>query len=80
MYYESCLQNLGSQFVTSVRRTVDLIQSHPEAGSVIGEKLRRIVVRGFPYTVVYHAEKAGIIVLALAHHKRRPGYWKSRSE
>jgi len=40
--------------------------------------VRRIPVKRFPYHVVYLEESAAIRVLALAHDRRKPGYWKSR--
>ena len=39
---------------------------------------RRLMVDGFPYDVVYRAHVDAIEVLALAHHRRRPGYWRRR--
>ena len=39
---------------------------------------RRFQLRRFPYTVVFEISKVGIVVLAIAHHKRHPGYWRER--
>jgi len=39
---------------------------------------RRILLRRFPYQIVYRLKPDGIVVVAVAHLKRRPGYWKSR--
>ena len=35
-------------------------------------------VRKFPYKVVYRNQQDGIEIIAVAHGKRRPGYWKGR--
>lgn len=32
----------------------------------------------YPYCVIYHRAKGGVAVVAVAHAKRRPGYWRSR--
>lgn len=38
-------------------------------------ELRRAVVMGFPYWLVYEEGADGLVVVAFAHHKRRPLYW-----
>lgn len=40
---------------------------------------RRFLVRKFPYSVVYYLRGDEVGVIALAHHRRRPAYWKSRA-
>ncbi|WP_407936397.1 hypothetical protein [Limnochorda pilosa] len=40
---------------------------------------RRVLVRGFPYQVVYHLRPDEIVIVAVAHLKRRPGYWRNRT-
>ena len=40
--------------------------------------VRRRVLRRFPYSIVYVVEQSEIVIVAVAHHKRRPGYWLSR--
>jgi len=39
---------------------------------------RRRVLRRFPYSIVFLLEPAEIVIVAVAHHKRRPGYWIGR--
>jgi len=40
--------------------------------------VRRRVLRTWPYSVVYTVDAESVLIVALAHHKRRPGYWLSR--
>jgi plasmid stabilization system protein ParE len=42
--------------------------------------VRRLVIRKFPYSIVYarHPEQDYLVILAFAHHKREPGYWRER--
>jgi hypothetical protein len=35
-------------------------------------------LRDFPFALVYRPDDMGIVVFALAHHARRPGYWRGR--
>jgi plasmid stabilization system protein ParE len=41
---------------------------------------RRFLLRRFPYSVIYRIEPAKIVIVAVAHGRRRPGYWKDRLE
>ena len=40
---------------------------------------RRVVLRRFPYFIVFFDWQDEIYVVAVAHAKRRPGYWKRRA-
>lgn len=42
------------------------------------DAIRRHVLRHFPYTVFYEIQGSTVIVLAVAHQRRRPGYWRAR--
>ena len=44
----------------------------------LGGKLRVLRVTKFPYSLVYRSSESDILIIAVAHHKRRPAYWKSR--
>jgi toxin ParE1/3/4 len=39
---------------------------------------RRYLLRRFPFSVVYRIESARILIVAIAHGSRRPGYWAAR--
>jgi plasmid stabilization system protein ParE len=41
---------------------------------------RRCLLRGFPFSVVYRLTDEAVQVLAVAHARRRPGFWRSRAE
>ncbi|MDP1735131.1 MAG: type II toxin-antitoxin system RelE/ParE family toxin [Sulfuritalea sp.] len=42
------------------------------------DAIRRYVLRHFPYTVFYEVRAASVTVLAVAHQRRKPGYWRER--
>jgi hypothetical protein len=42
-------------------------------------RTRRVFVKGYPFFVVYRPEAAGVVVLAVVHESRRPGYWMDRA-
>ncbi|HEX4953384.1 MAG TPA: hypothetical protein VF017_08330 [Thermoanaerobaculia bacterium] len=40
--------------------------------------MRRLVLNRFPYSLFYTADSEEIRIFAVAHHSRRPGYWRHR--
>ena len=65
-WYETRRPGLGAELYDAVNATED-----PNS--------RRMLVAGFPYHVVYRLEHDEIVILAIAHMKRRPGFWKQRN-
>jgi plasmid stabilization system protein ParE len=78
LFYESRMPGLGKSFAAEVRRTIYLIREFPDAGSPIGHTRRRVLVARFPYSVVYRRDPDSVVIVALAHQRRRPGYWRQR--
>jgi plasmid stabilization system protein ParE len=78
MYYEAARPGLGEQFRNAVQVVSDHIAAHPEIGEE-RRRARRLVVAGFPYDIVYRSTTSALEVLAVAHHRRRPGYWRRRA-
>lgn len=80
-YYEEQAAGLGGQFIDEVHRVLGLIGESPGMGApAIGhESFRRWGLRRFPYYVIYQAVEAAVVVLAVAHERRRPRYWSDRS-
>ena len=77
-YDESQAQGLGWAFLAEVRRTVDHRAENPQAGTVVRGEIRRRLVRRFPFGVLYRLDPHEIIVMAVMHLRRRPGYWADR--
>ena len=80
-FYEAQRDGLGVAFVAAVDSALAVIADHPEAFAAIvpGSPFRRSLVRRFPYSIFYSVEDGSIRVYAIAHQKRRPGYWNDRS-
>lgn len=82
-WYEERRAGLGVEFFDAVDAALDQIVRLPRAGARVPRvpvdlPVRRAPVKRFPYHVIYLETKATIRVLAVAHDRRRPGYWKSR--
>jgi plasmid stabilization system protein ParE len=78
VFYESRVRGLGESFTSEVERALTLIREHPDLGSSVGVNLRRLLVKRFPYEVIYRRELNRIFIIAIAHQHRRPGYWRFR--
>src|SRR5437867_5861659 len=76
-WYEAQRVGLGEEFMAAIDTALRLIESNPAVGSrppgVKDEDVRRVLVRRFPYDVVYMELPDRIQVLAIAHERRRPG-------
>jgi plasmid stabilization system protein ParE len=77
-FYESRLPGLGSSFADEVEHAIQLTLAHPDIGTPVGRSLRQVLVKRFPYAVIYRREAGEIFILAIAHQSRRPGYWRQR--
>ena len=78
LFYESRMVGLGKSFTSEVERTILLIRQFPDAGSPAGPKRRRVLVDRFPYSVVYRRDLDSVVIVAIAHQRRQPSYWRRR--
>ena len=69
---------LGLALVTEFERTANLLRDNPLLGAVFRSTRRRYILRRFPYSIIYQVAAEELRILAVAHHRRRPGYWTQR--
>jgi hypothetical protein len=79
-YYHRLEAGLGTKFLEAVEDATARALAYPLAGSPAQNKTRRVFLRDFPFALVYRSDENGITIYALAHHARRPGYWRGRTE
>ena len=77
-FYETRSPGLGSALLEEVRRSLDQIATMPEAYQQIGRRARRKPLWRFPHNLVYAVYPDRIRIVAFAHQKRRPFYWRKR--
>jgi len=75
--YEGEAEGLGDRFLGAVSKNILHVSEFPYAGKVVGE-LRAIAVRSFPYSVIYGIDEDEVVIVAVAHYRKRPGYWLKR--
>ena len=77
-WYDSEKEGLGGKFAKQVAYGIRQILAFPEAWQTVELGLRHYLLAGFPYGLVYHVRQNEIIVIAVMHLSRKPGYWKDR--
>jgi toxin ParE1/3/4 len=81
LYYDGCRPGLGEAFLAEVEAVVARIQEHPHIGAKYkSTAYRRCLLRRFPYLVFYLDMDDAIRIVAIAHGRRRPGYWMEREK
>jgi plasmid stabilization system protein ParE len=76
-YYSEIDPKLGHEFAEEFDKSVQKILRFPNAGSNIEENFQQILLETFPHYIVYEViDKKLIMGFAVAHSKRRPGYWQ----
>lgn len=78
-FYESLKKDPGFEFLREVERTIASILAHPQSGPTISPSIRRRIAHRFPFGVLYAIHSDKVVIVAVAHLKRRPGYWKART-
>ncbi|MFS2140018.1 type II toxin-antitoxin system RelE/ParE family toxin [Duganella sp. Dugasp56] len=69
---------LAHTFVDEFERVVNLVLSNPQLGAVFRGDRRRYFLSRFPYSVIYQVTTDELRIIAIAHQRRRPGYWRGR--
>ncbi len=61
-----------------VRIAVESLKNDPVRYPMLGPRHRFLLLKRFPYLLVFQATDQKVYVLAVAHAARRPGYWRKR--
>ena len=78
-WYERRREDLGDAFTDEVDRAISRIARSPSRWPAVFVRFRRVRLRRFPYILYYHVVDDSLaLVLAVAHARRRPGYWRRR--
>lgn len=70
---------VGDAFMTELDRAMELIVAGPAQWPPYLHGTRRFLLRHFPYSVVYQEIGGVVRVVAVAHARRKPGYWRKRT-
>lgn len=77
-WYDRDTPGAGKRLKGEVRHIGSRIRSAPQQGSPYLYGTRRFVLQRFPFSTVYLTLDAEGYIVAVAHHRRKPGYWRRR--
>ena len=77
-FYKQRGRKLGQRFAQEIRTTIAKIAAMPDRWRVVEQDVHICRARVFPNAVLYTIEADYILIVAIAHGKRRPGYWRHR--
>jgi plasmid stabilization system protein ParE len=77
-HYEKVRPKLGEEFLASFEQALHLIRERPGAWRRLRPSLYRVLLRRFPYGVVYQKAPGKLQILAVYHCAREPDYWLGR--
>ena len=78
LFYEAASSDLGDDYLDDVQRVIDAVCESPSLGLGIGGKFRRAILHRFPFSLIYSVESDAILIVAVAHQRRHPDYWRNR--
>jgi plasmid stabilization system protein ParE len=77
-YLESQRRGYGDRFIDAVESAREFVVNHPRSGHPEPFDVRVWPVQGFSYSIVYTLDDDDVFIIAVRHHRRRTGYWRSR--
>ncbi|MGF1513984.1 MAG: type II toxin-antitoxin system RelE/ParE family toxin [Elainellaceae cyanobacterium] len=77
-YYTEQRVEVAQAFINAVEDTIYRTRESPSRYTVVDDDIRRCMARKFPYGILCTTEQDYILILAVMHCSREPGYWKSR--
>ena len=78
LWYDRRESGLGERLLQAIAAAQFKIQNNPQLGTPHRRGTRKWRVLKFPYRIVYREEADRILVVAIAHDKRRENYWDHR--
>ena len=79
-FYEARQAGLGARYREHFLKTIRNVCERPARYPIERQPdIRRVRLRVFPLTIIYRERDAMIQVLAVAHYRRRSGYWFGRA-
>jgi plasmid stabilization system protein ParE len=77
-FYERHVVGLGEEFIAEVERVCTILGERPRIGARYDSLHRRVLLRRFPFSLIYRTDDSRLTVIAVAHMKRLPRYWQNR--
>lgn len=76
--YSAIHSELGNRFEQAVAEAVKNLVAHPERGAPRSKSTRRWLVKNFPFGIIYRTSESEVLIVAVAHQRKKPEYWAGR--
>lgn len=77
-YLQHASSHIAAAFVADYQNSARRLLEFPLTGTPVSKSLRILPLRHFPYSIIYQASAELVTIRAVAHQRRRPGYWDRR--
>ena len=77
-WYLARSERAATRFLTKLREAIAVLATQPSRFPVFAHQTRRVLLHRFPYIVVFRETSTALQVIAIAHGRRKPGYWRDR--
>ncbi len=77
-WYEARSSEAAKAFISELDEAVEQVAQFPDRWAKYISGTQHYLLRRFPYVVIYRRKTESVQVIAVAHEKRNPGYWKAR--
>jgi toxin ParE1/3/4 len=78
LFYARQRRGLGVKFAEEIETAISQIVANPRQFRIKEEEVRCCLTRRFPYALLYTIEPERVLIVAVMHGSREPGYWKHR--
>ena len=78
-YYGNISPFFAQALMDEIKTAKRLITEYPRAWKPMSGGMRGFPLHRYPYTIIYQADDNEILIVAYAHFKRRPNYWRNRT-
>lgn len=79
-WYHKRGEHLSAAFEAEVDHALERVGAAPGRFAKYDDRHRFFLLRRFPFSLVYRVEDDRVLVVAVAHAKRKPRYWEGRSD
>ena len=77
-FYDSEAPGVGMAFIVEIHKAISILVIQPLSAPEARNNIRKKTIKHFPYSLFYSVESDVIVIVAVAHHKRRPSYWHKK--
>ncbi len=77
-YLELEKLGLGNRLTDEIQDALGRLSLNPQVGAEVAPGVRKLVVRRFPYSLLYRITPEYVLVLAVVHQRRHPRRWQDR--